>query len=70
MRSLGRNKIDVWYALVDKETDTYDAYGNLITEHQLPSCGEDPNGLWRKGRCYLRNAARLRGELHHPASVG
>ena len=29
MRSLGRNKIDVWYALVDKETDTYDAYGNL-----------------------------------------
>lgn len=29
MKVLGRNKIDVWYALVEKETETYDAYGNL-----------------------------------------
>ena len=29
MKVLGRNKINVWYALVDKETDTYDSYGNL-----------------------------------------
>ena len=29
MKVLGRNKIDVWYALVEKETETYDSYGNL-----------------------------------------
>ena len=35
MKVLGRNRIDVWYALVDKETDTYDAYGNLTGSPKL-----------------------------------
>lgn len=35
MKSLGRNKITVWYALVDSETETYDSYGNLTGSPKL-----------------------------------
>lgn len=35
MKSLARNKITVYYALVDTETDTYDAYGNLTGSPRL-----------------------------------
>lgn len=35
MKVLARNKITVYYALVDSETDTYDEYGNLTGSPKL-----------------------------------